>query len=90
MRDNQWVRLLAYVTGMYANWDIVERFEAFCAQKGRKLLDLAFSWLLARPPVSSVIAGATQPEQVEQNVKVAGWRSHRRTLAEVDHITAKE
>ena len=72
-----------------ANWDIVEQLEAFCAQKGRKLVDLAFSWLLAKPPVSSVIAGATKPEQVEQNVAAAGWVLTPEEVAEVDRITAK-
>ena len=47
-----------------ANWRIVERLEDFCARRGRTLLELAFSWLAARPTVASVIAGATQPEQV--------------------------
>ena len=42
-----------------ANWDTVERLAAFCAARGRSLLDLAFSWLLHRPMVASVIAGAT-------------------------------
>jgi aryl-alcohol dehydrogenase-like predicted oxidoreductase len=76
--------------GNDANWDIVEQLEAFCARKGRKLLDLAFSWLLAKPPVSSVIAGATKPEQVEQNVTAAGWALTPDEVAEVDRITAKK
>lgn len=73
-----------------ANWDLVEQLEAFCARKGHKLLDLAFSWLLTRPPVSSVIAGATKPEQVEQNVTAAGWALTPDEVAEVDRITAKK
>jgi aryl-alcohol dehydrogenase-like predicted oxidoreductase len=73
-----------------ANWDVVERLEAFCSQRGHKLLDLAFSWLLSRPTVSSVIAGATKPEQVEQNVNAAGWVLTPEELAEVDRITARK
>jgi aryl-alcohol dehydrogenase-like predicted oxidoreductase len=72
-----------------ANWDIVEQLEAFCARKGHKLVDLAFTWLLARPSVSSVIAGAIKPEQVEQNVTAAGWALTPEEVAEVDRITAK-
>jgi aryl-alcohol dehydrogenase-like predicted oxidoreductase len=53
-------------------------------------LELAFSWLLARPAVSSVIAGATKPEQVEQNVNAAGWMLTPEELAEVDRITARK
>jgi aryl-alcohol dehydrogenase-like predicted oxidoreductase len=73
-----------------ANWNIVEQLEAFCAQKGRKLVDLAFSWLLAKQPVSSVIAGATKPEQVEQNVTTAAWALTPDEVAEVERITAKK
>ena len=38
------------------------------------MLDLAFGWLLARPAVASVIAGATKPEQVTANVAAGAWR----------------
>jgi aryl-alcohol dehydrogenase-like predicted oxidoreductase len=58
-----------------ANFDKVERFDAFAQARGKSLLDLAFGWLLAQPVVSSVIAGATRAEQVESNVRAAqsGW-----------------
>ncbi len=72
-----------------ANWEIVERLEAFCARRGHSLLELAFSWLAARPRVCSVIAGATRPEQVEQNVKAVEWALTPEELAEVDRLTKK-
>ena len=47
-----------------------------------QLLELAFGWLLAKPVIGSVIAGATTPEQIEQNVAAGGQaslaRRHRR------------
>lgn len=70
-----------------ANWQKLERLEGFCGARGRSLLELAFSWLLARPAVASVIAGATRPEQVEQNVTAGGWALTSEELAEVDAIT---
>ena len=72
-----------------ANWQIVERLEGFCAARGRSLLELAFSWLAARPAVCSVIGGATRPEQVEQNVKAVDWALTPEELAEVDRLTKK-
>ena len=51
------------------------------------MLELAFSWLLARPQVASVIAGATRVEQVEQNVKAITWTLSAEELAEIDGIT---
>jgi aryl-alcohol dehydrogenase-like predicted oxidoreductase len=72
-----------------ANWDRVERLAAFCAARERTLLDLAFSWLLHRPMVASVIAGATTPEQVAANVAATGWALSREDMDEIDRITAK-
>jgi aryl-alcohol dehydrogenase-like predicted oxidoreductase len=73
-----------------ANWPIVEGLEAFCAKHGRSMVELAFSWLAARPTVSSVIAGATKPEQVAQNVAAAEWVPTADEMAEIDRLTAKK
>jgi aryl-alcohol dehydrogenase-like predicted oxidoreductase len=67
--------------------DIVERLERFATERGHTLLELAFSWLLSRSAVASVIAGATKPEQVEANANAAGWELSSEELAEVDQIT---
>jgi len=71
------------------NWEIAERLENFVAARGRTMLELAFSWLLAQAPVSSVIAGATKPEQLEQNVKAGDWKFSADELAEIDRITTQ-
>ena len=70
-----------------ANWTRIENLQAFCTQRGRTLLELAFSWLAAQPVVACVIAGATQPEQLEANVKAADWALSPDELAEIDRIT---
>ncbi|UPK34713.1 aldo/keto reductase [Bradyrhizobium sp. 186] len=69
------------------NEDIVEKLEAFAKARGHSMLELAFSWLAARPQVSSVIAGATRVEQVEENVKAIAWQLGAGDLAEIDEIT---
>jgi aryl-alcohol dehydrogenase-like predicted oxidoreductase len=69
------------------NWRIVEALSAFAAARGHTLLELAMSWLASRPHVSSIIAGATRPEQVEQNVAALGWTLTPADLAEIDRIT---
>jgi aryl-alcohol dehydrogenase-like predicted oxidoreductase len=70
-----------------ANLAIVERLIAFAEARGHTILDLAVSWLLARPQVASVIAGATKGEQIDANVKAADWTLTPDDLAEVDKIT---
>jgi len=67
-------------------WPVLVRLEKFCAARGRTMLELAVNWLLAKPETASIIAGATKPAQVEQNVKAAGWKLTAADLAEIDRI----
>lgn len=70
------------------NLDIVEQLAAFCAERGRSMLELAFGWLLTHGDVASVIAGATSPEQVRHNADSLGWQLSADEMAEVDRITS--
>ena len=70
------------------NLDIVDRLGVYAADHGRTLLELAISWLAAQPDVSTVIPGASTPEQVITNSKAADWRLTDRELAEIETITA--
>jgi aryl-alcohol dehydrogenase-like predicted oxidoreductase len=68
------------------NRQLAEGLGRFAAERGHSLLELAFAWLLHRPVVASVIAGATKPEQVRANAGAAGWRLSAQELAEIDRI----
>ena len=70
------------------NFDIVEGLQKFAAERDKSLLDVAIGWLASQDVVSSVIAGATKPEQVEQNAAAAGIRFSPEELAEIDTITS--
>ncbi len=69
-------------------WAIAEKLGDFASARGHTMLELAFSWLLSQDPVSSVIAGATKPEQLEQNVKAGEWKLTAEDCAEIDRISA--
>ncbi len=69
-----------------APWDQLERLQKFADERSVSMLDVAFGWLLSRPGVSSVIAGATSPEQVRANAAAAGFRLGADDLAEIDAI----
>jgi aryl-alcohol dehydrogenase-like predicted oxidoreductase len=69
------------------NEAIVEKLQAFAQARGHSMLELAFSWLACRPQVSSVIAGATRVEQIEQNVKAIAWKLSAEDIVEIDKIT---
>lgn len=70
-----------------ANFDIVQKLDVFAKERGKTMLELAFSWLAARPQVSSVIAGATRVEQIEQNAKAIDWKLTPEDMAQIDQIT---
>jgi aryl-alcohol dehydrogenase-like predicted oxidoreductase len=55
------------------NFDKVERLEAFAGEHRRSISELAIAWLLAKPYVPSVIAGATKAAHLDVNVKAATW-----------------
>ena len=69
-----------------SNWPVVEALEDHATQHGRTLLELAFSWLAAQPVVSSIIAGATRPEQLAANVRAADWKLAPEDLQVIDRV----
>jgi aryl-alcohol dehydrogenase-like predicted oxidoreductase len=68
-------------------FDTAQRLRGFASERGHTLLELAFSWLAARPGVASVIAGATTPEQVEQNARAVDWSLNTEDLVEIDRLS---
>lgn len=56
------------------NFDLLEKYEAFARDRGHSITELAFAWLLAQPEIASVIAGATQPQQIDENVAAESWK----------------
>ena len=68
------------------NLERVQSFRDFANARGRTILELAVSWLAARPEIASVIAGATTPEQVRENAAAAGWKLTPEERAEIDKL----
>ena len=72
--------------GTDEQFDLVEALERYAAARELGLTDVAIGALLARPAVSTVIAGATKPEQVRQNVAAAQWQPTERDLDELGEL----
>ncbi|WP_431280076.1 aldo/keto reductase [Leifsonia poae] len=67
-----------------APWDVIEQYQAFCDERGVSMLEATFAWLLAQPGLTSVIAGATKPEQIVQNAEAAtAWRATDEDIAAI-------
>lgn len=69
-------------------FDRLEALSAWAEAREHTLLELAFAWLLGHPSVSSVIAGATRPEQVKANTAAGAWRLTPEEVAEVGKLAA--
>jgi aryl-alcohol dehydrogenase-like predicted oxidoreductase len=71
------------------NWATLGGLSEFAESHGHTMLELAMGWLASLPYVASVIAGATRPDQVEQNVKAGEWHLTAEEMAEIDTITKR-
>src|ERR1700688_148861 len=71
------------------NFDLLEKLEHFARERGRTLLELAVGWLVSEPQNSSVICGATSPEQVSENVKAGAWKLSAEERDAVDKLTQR-
>jgi aryl-alcohol dehydrogenase-like predicted oxidoreductase len=70
-----------------APWDVLERYQEFCDQRGVTMLQATFGWLIAQPGLTSVIAGATKPEQIVQNAESASaWHPSPDELTEISGL----
>jgi aryl-alcohol dehydrogenase-like predicted oxidoreductase len=71
------------------NFDKVERLTEFAKEQGHTILELAFGWLVTKPYISSVIAGATSAAQVQANVDAANWQLTEEQMATVNKISKR-
>lgn len=72
-----------------ADFDQLKRFGEFAKSRSKSELEIAFSWLASQPAVTSVIAGATMPEQIQQNAQAVSWVPTAEDLAELEEIFPK-
>jgi aryl-alcohol dehydrogenase-like predicted oxidoreductase len=75
-----------YITA--AKLDRVEALADWAQQHGRSMLEVSVGALAALPGCSSVIAGATKPEQVRANAAAGEWVPSAEDLTEIDKIVS--
>ncbi len=86
--DTRFATLKRLATGVLKddNFAKLAALEKFAEEHGHGMVELAVSWLATQPMVASVICGATQPEQVTENVRACGWKLTHAELAAIDKI----
>lgn len=62
-------------------------FLAILDELGTNLPVLSMAWILQHPEISCVIAGASKPGQLENNLKASGFQIPADAMAEIDRIT---
>jgi aryl-alcohol dehydrogenase-like predicted oxidoreductase len=68
------------------NFDIAGELQSWAGDRGHSLLDVAIAWLLSKPVVASVIAGATKAGQVRANADAGQWRLSADEVADVEAL----
>jgi aryl-alcohol dehydrogenase-like predicted oxidoreductase len=69
-----------------SNFEKVERLTAFAAERGHSILELAMSWLAGQRGVSSILIGASRPEQIEKNLSAMSWELGPEDHAAIDQL----
>jgi len=70
-----------------APWDLLEAYQDLCDEREVTMLAATLAWLLAQPGLTSVIAGATKPEQIVQNADAAtAWRPSASEVAWISDL----
>jgi hypothetical protein len=69
------------------NWDVQEELKAFAESRGWTLPQMSLAWLLSRPAISTIIAGADKPEHIAQNIKALEIKFTPEDLVEIDRLT---
>ena len=69
------------------DWNTLDALQMFAADHDMAMTDLAIAWLLAHPTVASVIAGATRPDQIINNVYAASTKLSEADIDELKQLT---
>jgi voltage-dependent potassium channel beta subunit len=64
----------------------VQKLQPLASEAGCSMSQLALSWCLRRPEVTSCIIGASRPQQVEENAEASGIKLEEKTIRRVEEI----
>jgi aryl-alcohol dehydrogenase-like predicted oxidoreductase len=71
-----------------ATFQAIDEIRAIAAEVGCPMAELALAWLIQRPGVSTVIAGARSPEQMKANAKAMERTLSQDVMERLDKATA--
>ncbi len=68
---------------------VVDVLDAIAQETGKTMVQVAINWVLQRPTVSTVIIGARDEKQLQENLGAAGWALTAEKIARLDEVSAK-
>ncbi len=71
------------------NLGFVEKLKPIAEKHGKSVAQLAIAWTLRRPELTSAIAGARRPSQIEETAAAAGWRIETDDLESIESLLAQ-
>ncbi|PPE74683.1 aldo/keto reductase [Solimonas fluminis] len=63
---------------------VIDALEEIAAETGKTVPQIAINWLLQRPTVSSVLIGARDEAQLQQNLGALGWQLSAAQMSRLD------
>ncbi len=72
-----------------ATLQFVDELRPIAERNGRTLAQLAISWVLRRPEVTSAIVGARNPEQIAETYVASDWDLSREDIDEIEQLLVK-
>ena len=67
-----------------------ERLQAWAADRGKTVAQLAIAWVLGHPAVTVALVGMRNPRELEENIAAADWRLSEAERAEIDGLLQEE
>ncbi len=72
------------------NFSRLGKLERFAGERNRSVGELALAWLFAKPEMSTVIAGASTPEQITANLRALEWKLTAEELEQIDEMVRSD
>jgi aryl-alcohol dehydrogenase-like predicted oxidoreductase len=71
-------------------FNLIDVLEQVAAENNKSVAQVALNWLLQRPTVASVLIGARNEEQLQQNLGAAGWHLSAEQMARIDAASQRD
>jgi aryl-alcohol dehydrogenase-like predicted oxidoreductase len=68
---------------------VMDVLDEVARETGKSVAQIAINWLLQRPSVATVIIGARDEEQLQQNLGATGWKLTTAQVGRLDAASAK-